>query len=305
MQQQQEGEQWRFGYRTTADEVVAGLDLSDKTFLITGANSGIGKETALSLARAKARVLIAVRNVQAGEEAAREIKEQTGNDNVHVLQLDLGSLQSVRQCVEAYKALGLSKLDGIICNAGIMALVSRTTTVDGFEAQFGTNHLGHFLLVNLLLPELLKASKPRVVSLSSLGHRLAGVDFDNINWEKEGTYDKWKAYGASKTANILFTIELQRRYGDRGLTANAVHPGGIMTNLQKEMSREEMMAFGWIDAEGKINERFKTPQQGASTSVWATVAPELEGRGGNYLEDCKISQTVTPESRDPALAEKL
>lgn len=163
-------------------------------------------------------------------------------------------------------------------------------TVDGFESQFGVNHLAHFLLVTSLVPEL-KAGKPaRVVAVSSVANKLGGVNFDDINGEKN--YDKWLAYGQSKTANILFAKQLNKLYASEGIQAFALHPGGIMTNLQKHMPIEEQRAFGFFKEDGTINDVFKDVEQGASTSVYAALAPELNGQGGEYLEDCAISRVV-------------
>jgi len=169
-------------------------------------------------------------------------------------------------------------------------------TVDGFESQFGTNHLAHFLLTNLLLPALRRGAPSRVVSLSSTGHKLGPVLFDDYNFEKI-PYDKWRSYGQSKSANANFAVGFNLRHASENITANAVHPGGILTGLQKELTQEEMTKMGWFDAEGKLNDRFKTLEQGASTSVWAATSPELEGKGGLYLEDCSIAIPATPETR--------
>jgi NAD(P)-dependent dehydrogenase (short-subunit alcohol dehydrogenase family) len=179
--------------------------------------------------------------------------------------------------------------------------------------QFGTNHVGHFALTAGLLPALKAAGKARVVALSSIGHRRSDVHFEDLNF-RERPYDPWAAYGQSKTANVLFAVGLTRRYASDGITANAVMPGGILTGLQKHMTRQEQMAMGWFDESGTPNPRFKSTAQGASTSIWAAVAPELEGVGGLYLEDCAVAQPWTserpmsgymPHARDPESAERL
>jgi NAD(P)-dependent dehydrogenase (short-subunit alcohol dehydrogenase family) len=171
-----------------------------------------------------------------------------------------------------------------------------STTVDGFESQFGVNHLAHFVLVTSLLPEL-KAGKPaRVVMVSSVANKIGGVNFDDINWEKN--YDKWLAYGQSKTANILFAKQLNKLYAPEGIQAFSLHPGGIMTNLQKHMPIEEQRAFGFFKEDGSTADVFKNIEQGASTSVYAALAPELDGQGGEYLEDCAISRVVNETKTD-------
>ncbi len=164
----------------------------------------------------------------------------------------------------------------------------------GWESQFATNHLGHFALTNLLWPALAAAPGARVVSLSSTGHKLSGIRFDDINFD--AGYDKWRAYGQAKTANALFAVQLDALGRDFGVRAFAVHPGGIMTELQRHLPREEMIAAGWMDEHGKLDPRFKTPAQGAATSVWAATATALEGMGGVYCEDCDIAEATVPGS---------
>jgi NAD(P)-dependent dehydrogenase (short-subunit alcohol dehydrogenase family) len=191
-------------------------------------------------------------------------------------------------------------------------------TADGFEMQFGTNHLGHFLLSVLLAPNLVAGAKAsgkrsRLVSLSSIGHRRAGVNFDDPNYEHRD-YDKWEAYGQAKTANSLFAVGFDKRFKDRGVNANAVMPGGIMTPLQRHLPIEEQRALGWLDENDKPREGFKTTEQGAATSVWAAVGDELEGVGGLYLEDCNQAvpwsqelpwNGVMPHALDPEAADRL
>ena len=181
----------------------------------------------------------------------------------------------------------------LINNAGIMA-TPLSYTEDGFESQFGTNHIGHFALTVGLLPALKAAGTARVVSLSSIGHRRSGMHFEDLNFRTR-PYEPFSAYGQSKTANALFAVGLTQRYATDGITANAVMPGGILTGLQKHMTREEQMALGWFDESGTPNPRFKSTAQGASTSIWAAVAPELDGVGGRYLEDCAIAEPWTEE----------
>jgi NAD(P)-dependent dehydrogenase (short-subunit alcohol dehydrogenase family) len=282
-----------FNNRSTALEVVQGHNLSGKTALITGAASGIGVETARALLQAGAEVILAVRDIDKGESVARELRESTNNSKAIVLPLDLTSFASVRQAAHQFLGRWFA-LHVLINNAGVMATPFEKTQ-DGFELQFGTNHLGHFLLSQLLLPALLAAAPARVVALSSSGHRRSDIIWDDINFENH-PYDKWQAYGQSKTANALFALGLTRHYADKGVTANAVNPGGIRTGLQKNLSHEEMTAMGWYDAEGNLNSVFKTPEQGAATSTWAAVGAELEGVGGLYLEDCQEAMPWSPEA---------
>jgi NAD(P)-dependent dehydrogenase (short-subunit alcohol dehydrogenase family) len=302
----------RFGAFTPAREVVANMDLSGRTAVVTGAATGIGIETARALAEAGARVVIAVRNLTAGAKAAADIAE-TAKAPVTVEALDLADLQSVRAFTGRW---GEQPLHMLINNAGVMAC-PLTYTVDGLEMQLGTNHFGHYLLALGLAPALMKGAEggrtARVVSLSSIGHRRSGVHFDDPNY-RQRPYDKWEAYGQSKTANSLFAVGFHERFKDKGVTANAVMPGGIMTPLQRHLPRDEMEAFGWIDKDGKVAEGFKTPEQGASTSVWAAVGPELEGVGGLYLENCAEATPfdkadplvgVMPHALDPEAAERL
>jgi NAD(P)-dependent dehydrogenase (short-subunit alcohol dehydrogenase family) len=274
----------RFGAYTPASEVVEGIDLSGVTAIVTGAGSGIGVETARALALAGADVVLAVRRPDAAEAVAQEINAM-GKGSARTEQIDLSSFGSIRAFAARW---GERPLNILINNAGVMACpLSRTE--DGLEMQIGTNHFGHYLLSVLLSPALERGATPerhsRVVSLSSIGHRRSPVNFDDPQYLTR-PYDKWEAYGQAKTANSLFAVGFNTRFKDRGINANAVMPGGIMTPLQRHLPREEMIAFGWIDEAGKINELFKTPEQGASTSVWAAVGPELEGVGGLYLENC-------------------
>jgi len=277
------------GYRKTAEEISQGIDLKGKVAIVTGASSGLGVETSRALALRGAHVILAVRDTKKAEPFLEQIKKSTNNDNVEIMRLDLGSFDSVREFAKQFLAKNVP-LNILINNAGIMAVPY--TLIEGYESQFATNHLGHFLLTTLLLPALIQGKPSRVVSVSSCAHKRMAVDFDDINFEKG--YDKWKAYGQSKTANVLFALEFDKRYRDKGVSAFALHPGGIMTGLQSSLSKEEMQAMGWFDKDGVPNERFKTVEQGASTSVYAATSPELNGKGGLYLEDCAES-TTPPE----------
>ncbi|MEU0089843.1 SDR family NAD(P)-dependent oxidoreductase [Kribbella sp. NPDC006257] len=276
-----------FGYRSTADDVLAGIDLTGKLALVTGGYSGIGLETTKALVKAGARVVVPARRPATAEEAL------SGVENVEIETLDLADLESVRSFAERFLASGRS-LDLVIDNAGIMAC-PETRVGPGWEAQFATNHLGHFALVNRLWPAIAADGGGRVVSVSSTGHRRSDIRWDDLQFEKE--YEKWTAYGQAKTANVLFAVQLDALGKDSGVRAFALHPGGIMTPLQRHLPREEMVAFGWIDEEtGEFNELFKTPEQGAATQVWAATSPQLDGLGGVFCEDCDIA----PVSDDDA-----
>jgi NAD(P)-dependent dehydrogenase (short-subunit alcohol dehydrogenase family) len=304
----------RFTRHSTALEVIEGIDLRGRHIVVTGGASGLGFETSRALAQAGASLTLGVRNAAQGDEAVNTIGEQTGNRDIRVALLDLADLASVRRFAEAWLARG-EPLHVLINNAGIMAC-PLARTAQGFESQFATNHLGHFALTRALLPALLKAEAPRVVALSSSGHRLSPVVFDDIHFERR-EYNKWKAYGQAKTANALMALHLDTLHAKDGLTANAVHPGGILTGLSRFLPREEMEALGWLkpgDAPGTIPPGFKNAEQGAATSVWAASAPELQGHGGLYLEDCNEAVPspegerrfgYVPHIRDRAAAERL
>lgn len=281
-----------FGAQSTALDVIAGHDLHGRNAIVTGGASGIGVETVRALAAAGARVTIAARNQAAADAVAASLRADTGNEAFDVGIVDLGSLASVRRFVSGYVAQA-RPLHILINNAGIMA-TPLSYTEDGFELQFGTNHIGHFALTTGLLPALKAAGTARVVSLSSIGHRRSDIDFDDLNFRNR-PYEPFTGYGQSKTANALFAVGLTQRHAADGITANAVMPGGIMTGLQKHMAHEEKVALGWIDEQGTPNPRFKSAAQGAATSIWAAVAPELAGVGGLYLEDCAVAQPWTAE----------
>ena len=303
----------RFGAFTPARVVAGDHDLSGRNVVVTGGASGIGYETAKALAAAGADVMLAVRDRVAGEKAAVAMNEAIGADKVLAGTLDLASLSSVGSFVDAW---GDQPLDILINNAGVMATPLLRTAED-LELQIGTNHFGHFVLAVGLTRALLNAAEDertaRVVALSSIGHRRSDIHWDDPNYLSR-PYDKWEAYGQSKTANSLFAVGYNARFEEHGITANAVMPGGIMTPLQRYLPKEEMVAMGWMDDEGNVREGFKTPEQGASTSVWAAVGEELEGVGGLYLEDCAEAppwskdnpmKGVMPYAIDPESAERL
>jgi len=281
-----------FGHDTTTDEVLDGIDLTGVQALVTGGSSGLGAETARALASKGAAVVITARDLPKGEQVAKGIRESTGNEAIEVEELELGSLASIRAFADRFLA-NHDALQILINNAGVMACPFDETR-DGFELQFGTNHLGHFLMTGLIAPALLKGAPARVVSLSSRGHQMSPVVFDDIQFERR-PYDKWEAYGQSKTANILFAVELERRLGSRGVHANALHPGVIMTELSRHMDQSD-----FEDLQKRAQERgapmtLKPVEAGAATSVFAATAPELEGRGGLYLEDCHVADVNDSE----------
>ena len=276
-----------FGFSSTADDVLEGIDLTGRLALVTGGYSGIGTETTRALVRAGARVVVPARR----PERAREELADLG-DAVEVDELDLGDQDSIRGFVERFLA-GDRSLDLLIANAGIMAC-PETRVGPGWEAQFGTNHLGHVALVTGLWPALVRDGGARVVSLSSGGHHRGGIRWDDVMWTHD--YDKWTAYGQAKTANALFARHLDTLGAEQGVRAFSVHPGGILTPLQRHLPREEMVKLGWVDEDGNpAGPGFKTTEQGAATSVWAATSPRLEGLGGVYCEDCDIA--VASEGR--------
>ncbi len=276
-----------FGHGTEAGDVVKGVNLAGKTAIVTGGASGLGVETARALLQAGAAVTLPVRSPDKGAEVAKQLSEETGNPNVAIAQMDLIDYASVRSFAKSFLS-DHDRLDILINNAGIMAC-PLARSPEGYESQFATNHLGHMLLTCKLAPALEKATPARVVCLSSIGHRLSPIRFDDINFETTD-YDKWIAYGQAKTANALFAVELNRRLSGKGVTAFSVHPGGIMTNLQRDMSDAEIKSMGWVDDDGNVREGFKTPAGGAATAVWAATNSSLNGRGGEYCEDCHIAE---------------
>ena len=296
-----------FGMRSTAAEVISGIDLTGKTALVTGGYSGLGLETVSALAGAGARVIIAARRP---ETAAADL---AGIAGIEILKLDLSDPSSIDAF--AAEVTGVApKIDILINNAAIMAN-PLTRDTRGYESQFATNHLGHFQMTARLWP-LLKAAGPgvRVVVLSSIGHRIAGVDFDDVNFQRRD-YNKWQAYGQAKSANALFAVHLDTLGKPHGIRAFAVHPGGIVTPLQRHLTMDEQVAMGWIDKDGNVDPRFKSVEQGAATSVWCATSPMLDGKGGVYCEDCDIAGVwtegmsvntgVRPHAIDPETAAQL
>jgi NAD(P)-dependent dehydrogenase (short-subunit alcohol dehydrogenase family) len=273
--------------RPTALQIIAdegaASKLKEKNILITGASAGIGAATSRALYETGANLFLAVRN----PEKARKALGELANDeqHVHFIKLDLNSLDSVRSCAKEVLVLSGGRLHALVANAGIMA-VPEGRTADGFELQFGTNHLAHFLLINLLKGALLAAAPARVILLSSIAHRRSEVHFDNLNLD--GEYDPWVAYGQAKTANLWMAIELERRFGTKGVHSFAVQPGGVPSSgLMDHLPPEAKSA---IMSEKALMKQFKSVEQGAATSVLAVVGQELEGKGVLYLEDCQIAK---------------
>ncbi|GGK79730.1 oxidoreductase [Sphaerisporangium melleum] len=286
-----------FSATSTAAEVVAGVDLTGRRAIVTGGASGIGIETARALAAAGAEVTLAVRNPDAGQATAEDITATTGNKQIHVAPLDLAD----RASTAAFAAAWDGPLHILVNNAGVMA-APETRTPEGWELQFATNHLGHFALTTGLHAALAAAGDARVVSVSSAAHLRSPVVFEDIHY-RERPYDPWTAYGQSKTANVLFAVEASRRWAGDGITVNALHPGGIQTNLQRHVSTEEIERL--VAAAGSAGARWKTPEQGAATSVLVATSPLLNGVGGRYFEDCNEAPAHQPGTRTGVAAYAL
>jgi NAD(P)-dependent dehydrogenase (short-subunit alcohol dehydrogenase family) len=288
-----------FGATSTTDDVLAGMDLHGKRVLVTGVSAGLGVETARALVAHGAQVVGAVRDLAKAQQATAEVRAQVAGDGgFELVELDLASLKSVRACADALLADG-RVFDVVIANAGVM----RTPfghTADGFETQFGTNHLGHFVFVNRIAS--LIAPNGRLVNVSSAGHRYSDVDLDDPNFEHT-PYDPMIAYGRSKTANILFAVEFDRRHRARGVRATALHPGGIKTELGRHMQPDELDRLvaqinARLAADGQPPYQWKTVPQGAATSVWAAFVAPAEEVGGRYCENCQLSE-ITQGSISP------
>src|SRR5271169_541387 len=304
-----------FGATSTTDEVLEGVRLSGKRVLVTGVSAGLGVETARALAAHGAEVVGAARDLAKAKAATVEVRAGAADDGgLELVELNLASLASVRACADALIADG-GQFDLIIANAGVMACPFGKTA-DGFETQFGTNHLGHFVLVNRIAGLMKPGS--RLVNLSSAGHRFSDVDLDDPNFDRT-SYDPWIGYGRSKTANVLFAVEFDRRHKASGISAAAVHPGGIQTELSRHLTPEMTQALiGRINAAhraaGEPDFRFKTIPQGAATTVWAAAVAEANEVGGHYCEDCHVAEIepdpvkrtgVKPYALDPERAKAL
>lgn len=300
-----------FGRHSEPHEVLAGIDLKGKVAIVTGGYSGIGLETVRALAAAGASVTVPARDT---EKANAALAGMPGD--IRIALMDLADIASVKRFALGF-ASDNTALDLLINNAGVMACPEMRVG-PGWELQFGTNHMGHFALSTTLLPLLQRTETPRVVALSSTGHKLSDIRWDDPNWT-DGSYDKWKAYGQSKTANSLFALGLNARLKDSGGQAFAVHPGGIFTPLQRHLPTEEMIVLGWLNEQGEISDgaraMFKTPSQGCTTTLWAATSPLLAGKGGVYCEDCNIAalsgenpvryRDVEPHAVDQDSAERL
>ena len=289
---QQQPVETGFSSKPESSEVIAGLDLSGKVALVTGGYSGIGIETVRALTAAGANVFVPSRDVDRAVKALEGIipAEQIGF-------MDLADLPSVTRFGEAFTDHHV-KIDLAILNAGVMACPLGRTQ-QGLEWQLGVNHVGHFALLQTLLPSLRRANSARLITLSSIAHRMSPVRFDDMNYQHRD-YDKWQAYGQAKSAQSLMAVELDRREKDNGIRAFSVHPGGIFTPLQRHLGNEEMAEFGWTDADGNpsavAEKLFKTTTQGCATSLWAATATSLDSMGGVYCEDCNISEVVPDDS---------
>ena len=294
-----------FGATSTTDDVLSGVNLKGKRILVTGVSAGLGVETARSLSAHGAQVVGAARDLNKANAATEQVRKDAAANGVsfELVELDLANLKSVRACADALLTKG-EPLDVVIANAGVMA-TPLGHTVDGFETQFGTNHLGHFVLVNRIA-RLIRAGG-RLINLSSSGHRYSNVDLEDPNFEHT-PYEPFVAYGRSKTANILFAVEFDRRHRSRGIRAAAVHPGGIQTELSRyvEPGRLEKIVEQinqQLAEEGKAPFKLKTIPQGAATSVWAGVVASADEIGGRYCENCHVGKMVPDDATITAVRE--
>ena len=273
-----------FGAKSEPAEVLEGIDLNGKVALVTGGYSGIGLETTRALSDCGARVIVPARRPDI---AKNELEGIINKEDI--LNLDLANPHSVYKFVEEFVDNGIT-LDILINNAAVMACPQMLTD-NGWDLQFAVNHIGHFILTKGLLPSLLQSNESRVVTLSSTGHKLSGIRWDDIHFEKD--YDNWQSYGQSKTAARLLAIELDSRMKSEGIRALSVHPGGIFTPLQRHLQKEEMIALGWRNEDGELSEMaaagFKSATQGASTTLWCATSPMLSDIGGVYCENCDIA----------------
>ncbi|MBB3034145.1 oxidoreductase [Alteriqipengyuania lutimaris] len=293
-----------FGRTSEPQDVLEGIDLAGKVAIVTGGYSGLGVETVRGLAGAGAKMIVPARN---HAKAVGNLADVQGD--VSIMEMDLADLASVRKFAADFAAQH-DRLDLLINNAGIMAC-PLTRVGPEWEQQFGVNHLGHFALATALMPLLEKTAKQpgsdvRLVALSSTGHKLSDIRWDDPHWT-DGEYDKWKAYGQAKTANALFAVGMNKRLAEHGGRAFSVHPGGIMTPLQRHLDKEEMVAMGWMNEDGEPSERaakmFKSVTQGASTTLWAATSPALKNRGGEYCEDCDIAALA--DADEPSRFDKV
>ena len=296
-----------FGATSTTDDVLSGVNLQGKRILVTGVSAGIGVETARSLAAHGAHVVGAARDLTKAEAATAQVRTEAAENggSFELVELDLANLKSVRACADELVARG-KPFDVVIANAGVMA-TPFGHTADGFETQFGTNHLGHFVLINRIAP--LMGAGSRLINLSSSGHRFSNVDLDDPNFERT-PYEPFVAYGRSKTANILFAVAFDERRRGRGVRASAVHPGAIQTELGRHLdpARAQSMIEQMnkqLTAEGKAPFQWKTIPQGAATSVWAGVVAPADEVGGQYCENCHVGHVVADEVIISAISEGI
>jgi NAD(P)-dependent dehydrogenase (short-subunit alcohol dehydrogenase family) len=294
-----------FGATSTTEEVLSGVNLQGKRILVTGVSAGIGVETARALAAHGAQVVGAARDLAKAETATAQVRKdaEANNGSFELIELDLANLTSVRACADGLVAKG-EPFDVVIANAGVMA-TPFGHTADGFETQFGTNHLGHFVFVNRIAP--LIRTGGRLINLASSGHRFANVDLEDPNFERT-PYDPFIAYGRSKTANILFAVDFDQRHRERGVRAAVVHPGGIQTELARHMDPSQLQAMvdqisKQLEEEGKGPFTFKTIPQGAATSVWTGVVASADEIGGRYCENCHVGNIVADDVAISAISE--
>ena len=272
-----------FGAKSEPTEVLKDIDLEGKVAMVTGGYSGIGLETTRALKEAGARVIVPARRKDVAKSALSGIVESED-----ILNLDLADPSSAQSFVNEFVDSGMS-LDILINNAAVMAC-PQMPTKEGWDLQFAVNHIGHFIITKGLLPTM-SSSGSRIVTLSSTGHKLSGIQWEDVHFEE--SYDKWKAYGQSKTAASLLAVEISERMKDEGIKTYSVHPGGIFTPLQRHLEKEEMIALGWLGEDGELSEmaatNFKSPTQGASTSLWCATSPMLEEVSGVYCENCDVA----------------
>ena len=294
-----------FGATSTTEDVLSGVRLDGKRVLVTGVSAGIGVETARSLAAHGAQVVGAARDLAKAEAATTQVREDAAahGGSFDLISLDLADLKSVRTCADALLKKS-EPFDVVIANAGVMA-TPFGHTIDGFETQFGTNHLGHFVFVNRIAPLIREGG--RLINLASSGHRFANVDLEDPNFERT-PYEPFVAYGRSKTANILFAVEFDRRHRERGVRAAAVHPGGIHTELARHMDPSVLQVMvdqisQQLATEGHGPFQFKTIPQGAATSVWTGIVAPAEEIGGQYCENCHVGKIVADDVTISAISE--
>ena len=273
-----------FGAKTEPSEVLKEVDLNGKVAMVTGGYSGIGLETVRGLKDSGARVIVPARRTDVARSELAGIVE-----NGDILEMDLADPSSVTRFINEFNASGTS-LDILVNNAAVMAC-PQMPTKKGWDLQFAVNHIGHFILTKGLLNVISQSAEPRIVMLSSTGHKLSGIQWEDIHFEE--SYDKWKAYGQSKTAASLLAIEVNARMKDEGIKTYSVHPGGIFTPLQRHLEKEEMIALGWLREDGELSEmaaaNFKSTTQGASTSLWCATSPMLDDVSGVYCENCDVA----------------